>query len=85
MEMHHQQEKHMVFSFLFREVVQVPVNVTSGPMYLSKCGVFKYSSVRYPSLTAHIHIKGLVMFIYKGKEYDAKKLFVIEISASTVW
>jgi len=47
--------------------------------------VFKYSSVRYPSLTAHMHIKELVMCVYNGKEYDAKKLFVIEISASTVW
>jgi hypothetical protein len=75
----------MVFSFIFREVVQVPVNVTSGPYSFPKCGVFKHSSVRYPSLTAHMHIKELVMRVYNGKVYDAEKLFVIEISASTVW
>jgi hypothetical protein len=32
-----------------------------------------------------MHIKELVICVYNGKEYDAEKLFVIEISASTVW
>jgi hypothetical protein len=30
-------------------------------------------------------IEKLVMCVYNGKEYDAEKLFAIEISASAVW